>query len=230
MSQISTSTLFLCESVKYPDFKFQAIDVISLERIKSRSALCDLLHVSRETFVHLKFILYLCWRTNECEKRSEDQKKAEKSKWTWIEQEATFPLENFHFSHPSTVCSRCRNSFEATVAQLHSTPHSSSYPVNKNVFNFPLLFFPFFPFSLLTHTPPPLLLLSTSTDGIFFIWDMAEQSRCLEKLARRCLDVRQRRSADGEGKRNFHQWKCFSRSVLCSLFFFPSVSPLLSPT
>lgn len=38
-----------------------------------------------------------------------------------------------------------------------------------------------------------------------------------------------------EGKRNFHQWKCFSRSVLCSLFFLslrlsPSFAYLISYT
>lgn len=90
VSDFNFNSFFVCESVKCPAFEFQAIDVISLERIKSRSAFCDLLHVSWETFVHFKFILYLS-RTNECEKRSEDPKKAKRSKWTWIEQ-ATFPL------------------------------------------------------------------------------------------------------------------------------------------
>lgn len=153
------------------------------------------------------------------------RKKRRESKWTWIEQ-ATFHSRIFTFSHPSTVISRCRNSFEATVAQLHSTPHSSFYPVNKNVFNFPLLFFPFFLFHF-SPTLHPRCCCFCRLRSEFSLYETWQSSLAVSRSSQEDARICGRRRSAGGREREISINENVFLGQYCALFFCSFFPPSL---
>lgn len=87
-------------------------------------------------------------------------------------------------------------------------------------------FFPFF--TSHPHSTPAAAAFAVY--GRNFLYMRHGRAVSLSREARKKMlgYAAEKKKCGGEGKRNFHQWKCFSRSVLCSLFC--SFSLRLSPS